>query len=406
MDNRQIRKIKEGNISKWYITNNIFENENDILLYLIDRENKKIVFYPIESYNARTKKHKLSIQINGFTKLPPEFHEKGYIKLGGSYYLIKTALEKNIKSIIIDRNIPKDFTFKNSILSINYDYFRSIIQELKIISLEQDRQRREVGNKIKNIVNSDKYPFIQTSKGIKIKRIIENIDDTIIKEFTPEQISTIENFYHNLIDNKYINPDKKTQILHKNLSAIESKVIKFLLKSLKELISKNATELEMGNFLKQNLFIIDSRYHTALPEINVILGGTRRMDFGLIDFNSNLDIFEIKRPNTPLLAPTTDHGNYYFHSDLIKALTQTEKYLYNAESRQSTLEKDISRHYNLQNTISIIRPSAFLIVGNSQQLDSPNKKEDFSVLRKSYKNTQIILYDELYNRLELLESRL
>lgn len=77
-----------------------------------------------------------------------------------------------------------------------------------------------------------------------------------------------------------------------------------------------------------------------------MLGGNRRFDFGLIDFDYNLDIFEIKRPQTKLLASETDHGNYYFHPELVKSVVQAEKYLYNAESKKVTSKTILSVSWN------------------------------------------------------------
>ena len=115
-----------------------------------------------------------------------------------------------------------------------------------------------------------------------------------------------------------------------------------------------------------------------------------------------MDIFEIKKPTTKLLSDSTDRGNHYWHSEATKAIVQAEKYLYNAEKSSLSLAADLKREAGI--SISVIRPKVILLIGNSNQLNSEKKKEDFRILRHSLKNIEIILYDELYDKLKLLEK--
>ena len=165
-------------------------------------------------------------------------------------------------------------------------------------------------------------------------------------------------------------------------------------KNLEDGISENL----WGKYLKKNLFLLDSKYVKILPELNVILRGSRNVDFGMIDTKGYLDIFEIKKPDTPILAADTDRGNYYWHTSTVKAIVQAEKYLFNAERKASNLAEDISREERI--SVKVVKPRAILITGHSDQLDSDEKRDDFKVLRQSLKNIDIILYDELLEGLE------
>ena len=98
------------------------------------------------------------------------------------------------------------------------------------------------------------------------------------------------------------------------------------------------------------------------------------------------------------MSKETDRGNYYWHAETVKAIVQAEKYLYNAERKASTLADDIRREERID--VKVIKPRAILIIGHSNQLDDDNKKEDFKVLRKSLKNIEIVLYDELVEGME------
>ena len=124
----------------------------------------------------------------------------------------------------------------------------------------------------------------------------------------------------------------------------------------------------------------------------------------MVDSQGYLDIFEIKKPTTNLLAKSKDRGNYYWSTNAVKALAQAEKYLYNTERKASQLKEDISREKNIN--VEVIKPRVFVIMGNKSQLDHKDKKADFQILRRSLKNIEVILYDELLERIENQKSKI
>jgi len=85
-------------------------------------------------------------------------------------------------------------------------------------------------------------------------------------------------------------------------------------------------------------------------------------------------------------------------------LAQAEKYRYNAERKSSDLAEGIKREKGL--IVDIIRPRALLLIGHRSQLTDDNMKEDFRVLRQSLKNIEVILYDELLERLKLQKDKI
>jgi hypothetical protein len=170
-----------------------------------------------------------------------------------------------------------------------------------------------------------------------------------------------------------------------------------LINEFKKLLDDNALEKKWCKFLSKNLFLIDSRYVDALPKLNVVLASSREVDFGLVDSQTYLDIFEVKRPGTRLLSTKTDRGNYYWHNDAIKAIVQAEKYYYHAESKKDILGSDINRI--LHRSVKVTRPRVIVLIGSTKQFDNDDKKEDFRVLRMSLKNVEVVPYDELLERI-------
>jgi hypothetical protein len=89
------------------------------------------------------------------------------------------------------------------------------------------------------------------------------------------------------------------------------------------------------------------RPHRRLPD-----GGLRRF----------LDLIEIKRPegNLSFWASARDHGNLVPHTDLIKAITQASRYLFEIER-----EFDGLKFFERIGAVRAIKPRCVLIFGRS-----------------------------------------
>jgi len=169
------------------------------------------------------------------------------------------------------------------------------------------------------------------------------------------------------------------------------------------MLSKNLSEEVWSNYLEKNLFLLDSKYVKIIPQLNVILVTCRKVDFGLVDTQGYLDLFEIKKPKTKILSLKTDRGNYYWSVDATKAIVQAEKYLFNAENKGPSLIQDLKREKDMD--VDVIRPRALLIIGTSKQFVNKKMRDDFRVLRRSLKNIEIILYDELLDRIKAQKNK-
>lgn len=219
-----------------------------------------------------------------------------------------------------------------------------------------------------------------------------------MRELVRFELQKFEEFYEELIKTKYKSDSHKLQLITRTKVKIDTITVDAIISEFEDKLSKETSESLWGKFLGKNLFLIDSKYVKSIPELNLVMAGARKVDFGLIDSQDYLDMFEIKKPTTKLLSPEQDRGNHFWHSEAVKALTQAEKYLYYAESRRKLLEEDIEKQK--KHKVSVIKPRAYVIMGNSAQLDTQEKREDFRVLRLSLKNVEVILYDELLERLK------
>lgn len=236
------------------------------------------------------------------------------------------------------------------------------------------------------------------SGGIHAARLVSNLDHNLIQFLKPDQVNKLLNFMETLLETKYKSVSHRRRLFSAAKIKFDEVALKDVIDMFESMLEENLSEAKWGDFLKKNLFLVESKYIKLIPELNVVLAGSRLVDFGLVDSQGYLDLFEIKKPITTILARSKDRGNYYWNTATTKAIVQAEKYLYNSERRASALTEDINRELGIN--VKIVRPRAVVILGHSNQLDNGEKKEDFRILRRSLKNVEIILYDELLERLK------
>ena len=235
-------------------------------------------------------------------------------------------------------------------------------------------------------------------------RAIRNLDESIIEHLKPGDVEKFLDFIEKLLTVKYSSAASRRKLFSAAKVKVDEVALKETIQAFEAKLENDESEHKWGEFLQKHLFLIDSKYVSVIGQLNVVLGGERTVDFGLVDSQGYLDLFEIKKPTTKLLATNPDRGNYYWSSDAVKAITQAEKYLYNAERKAPSLAEDIAREKNI--SVSVIRPRAVLIIGYSNQLDTLDKETDFRVLRMSLKNVEVVTYNELLQRLKNQMSKI
>ncbi|MDB5160239.1 MAG: hypothetical protein JWO99_502 [Candidatus Saccharibacteria bacterium] len=367
-----------------------------ILVFAEDKKKRTIIYYPKDEFVVK------EVLLEGFTKLPPEFSRLGYIVSAGGLLNSRLSLHK-INSLTISklkndsfRKLPQKKSF-NVILSYSSfskfkDGISGIIGQAKI----------DKSNYTDDFFHNT-FPAVykENTSGIskaRVRRAVQSLDSSAISDLTPADIEKLINFFSVLITKRYTSAANRNKLLSAAKIQVDQVAVKDVIKQFEKLLEKERPESEWSTFLQENLFLLNPEYVGILPELNLMLASDRNVDFGLVNSNGYLDIFEIKKPQTQLLAKNTDRGNYYWSTEAVKAITQAEKYLYNAEKKAANLAQDIKRERKVD--VKVIKPKAILILGSGDQLDDPSKDEDFQILRRALKNVEIILYDEMLTKLK------
>lgn len=157
-------------------------------------------------------------------------------------------------------------------------------------------------------------------------------------------------------------------------------------------------------FAKYLLYLLFT-YKKVFPKIEFQVEEAKKYpDFLWINHYGGIDIVEIKHHLLPALVKDKSHWNFSFSSDLSKAIIQTMNYMealskekYNFTGNKKT--KDLIHTYNNDHPrwVIIISSKDHLVKGMSQYTTEQKKQilHDFTKLRNSLQNIQIITFDEI-----------
>ena len=113
-------------------------------------------------------------------------------------------------------------------------------------------------------------------------------------------------------------------------------------------------------------------------------------------------IVEIKTPATPLLlaSPYRPPDIFAITKNVSGAVVQVSKY------KDKFLETVLRAGPRSAEEFRVADPPCLLIVGHSSQLDSDPKRDSFELFRRGQRVLEIITFDELFKKIELLLSLL
>jgi len=169
-------------------------------------------------------------------------------------------------------------------------------------------------------------------------------------------------------------------------------------------LGKPAKEQTWQLFFRKNLLILNPSYIELIDKPNISLS-IQLPDFLLLSVDNYVDVYEIKLPKTQLLALDKSHKNYYWATEISKAISQVENYIDSISKEAHGLAMEIRKQYKLD--INIVRPRGYIIAGHSKEFKhSEKKKDDFRLLNESLKNTSVIPYDDFLVRFRNLSKAL
>ncbi len=164
------------------------------------------------------------------------------------------------------------------------------------------------------------------------------------------------------------------------------------IEQFEQMLEGDHKESVWQDWFKKNSWVLGSEFVRILDERQI---DTRNIsDFLMEAYDGFLDIVEIKRPEGELRfwASTLDHGNYVPSQDLMKAITQSTRYIYEVE-REANSSKFLER----VGQVKIVKPRCILIFGRSNDWNS-EQVEAYRIMNAGYHNLTVMTYDYVLER--------
>jgi hypothetical protein len=229
------------------------------------------------------------------------------------------------------------------------------------------------------------------------------------EKYKPGNIASIlrENIFNDLSadDKEALNKFLPDYIAKESVSTVNVLKATTQIKTLKEIADEMKTEINSTrseswwqSYIHKNILIIQQGYIQAIEKMNITVGGTKFPDFSLITHDNFLDILEIKKPSTVLIKEDTSRGNFYWDTEIVKAIIQVENYIENVSKQSDAVRSYIKDNHGID--LKVVRPRGIILAGESGNFASQKQKDDFRLLTLAAKNINFVTYDELVTRLE------
>lgn len=158
------------------------------------------------------------------------------------------------------------------------------------------------------------------------------------------------------------------------------------------MLMEDYKEQKWQDWFQENSWVLGSEFVRVLDERRI---DTKNIsDFLMEAYDGFIDVVEIKRPEGGLQFWTsaTDHGNYIPSSDLIKAITQATRYIFEVDREANSI-----KFCERVGGIRTVKPRGVLIFGRSQGWNK-EQQEAYRILNSNYHNLSVMSYDHVLDR--------
>jgi len=215
----------------------------------------------------------------------------------------------------------------------------------------------------------------------------------IDEKFDEKSVEHLKAIFDNPDKQKVLDLIVKNNVFSDDLVAsLQNQLRINAVKEFEDMLNENLLEQKWQEWFEQNDWVLGSEFVRILDEREI--DTTNITDYLMQAYDGFLDIIEIKRPKGDLQfwADGQDHGNYVPSNDLVKAITQATRYIYEVE-REANSIKFLERVDN----VKTIKPRCVLIFGRSNEWNN-EQREAYRILNSSYHNLNIMTYDHVLSR--------
>lgn len=158
------------------------------------------------------------------------------------------------------------------------------------------------------------------------------------------------------------------------------------------MLREDLVEQRWQRWFQANSWVLGSEFVRILDERTIDTENIS--DFLMEAYDGFLDVVEIKRPGGGLRfwASSTDHGNPVPSQDLVKAITQASRYIFEVEREANSV-----KFLNKVDGVRTVKPRCILIFGRSHDWNA-DQAEAYRILNAGFHNLTIMTYDHVLAR--------
>ena len=175
--------------------------------------------------------------------------------------------------------------------------------------------------------------------------------------------------------------------------------------------SSNADEAFWQQSLSEYSFVLSQAFSSPVVIIgerahvggkNIQNKGGKQTDFLLRNaLTDHLLVVEIKTPTTTLLESTEYRQNVFAPSKALGgAITQIASYKQKLSKEFDSIRAETQDTTGEQ--VRLAEPMCLVVIGNTPQLDTPAKRDSFELFRRGLSKTEVITFDELFQKITVL----
>lgn len=165
-------------------------------------------------------------------------------------------------------------------------------------------------------------------------------------------------------------------------------------RQFKKMLEQDLLEQRWQTWFQANSWVLGSEFVRILDERDIDTENIA--DFLMEAYDGFLDVVEIKRPSGGLRfwASASDHGNPVPSQDLVKAITQASRYIYEVEREANSV-----KFLDKVDGVRTVKPRCILIFGRSNDWNA-SQAEAYRILNAGFHNLTIMTYDHVLARAE------
>ena len=193
-----------------------------------------------------------------------------------------------------------------------------------------------------------------------------------------------------------LNPSLITKLSYAKIQSIKRKIVEELnTRLLTGGYSETTGNDSWQKWIYQNNWLFGVNYKKPIEKVKINITGIMP-DYLFPTLDGFVDVLEIKLPDHEVINMDTSHsGSWKWAEKTNIAIGQVINYLGEIDRSRLEIEKNVKDKYGYE--ISLLKPRAFILIGNSDGWDS-DKKEGLRKMNHALHGIEVLTYKDLLDR--------